>query len=385
MNAKRLGILGGGQLGRMFTQAAQRLGFEVVVYSPELDSPAGSVAEYEIFAPYEEHESLDNFASLTQYISTEFENVPSDTLRYLSNVESVKLVSPSANAVEIVQDRIKEKSFVKSLDIGLAPYASIKSDEDLVQENFTGLYPGILKIASLGYDGKGQIPASNFDELKNAFETLGKKPCVFEKKLNLKMEISVVLARNKNGEIKTYPISVNTHKNGILHMSEIGLHSFSDSIKDEVNSIATEIAKKLNYVGVLCVEMFWLEDGTICVNEIAPRPHNSGHFSIEACSCSQFEQQARILGDLPLGDTNLIQPVIMLNILGDAWFVNSDENGEPIEPSWAEILKMPGVNLHLYGKKEARPGRKMGHVTVMLKDSHKVRETAKKIIEILKL
>lgn len=385
MNVKRLGILGGGQLGRMFTQAAHRLGYEVVVFSPELESPAGSIAEYEIFAPYDDKESLENFATLTSNISTEFENVPSETLKFLSNIETVDLVSPSASAVEIVQDRIREKSFVKSLDLGLAPYVALKSPEDLETIDFSNLFPGILKIASLGYDGKGQIQVTNMDELKKAYEQLGHKPCVLEKKLNLKMELSIVLARNKYGDIKTFPISVNTHKNGILHMYEVGLHSFSDSIKEEVGGIATEIAKKLNYVGVLCVELFWLEDGSIYVNEIAPRPHNSGHFSIEACTCSQFEQQARILADLPLGDTQLIQPVIMLNLLGDAWFLESADESYPIEPSWAEILTLPGVNLHLYGKKEARRGRKMGHVTIMLKDSHKVRETAKKVAEILKL
>ncbi|ETD69354.1 phosphoribosylaminoimidazole carboxylase [Pelistega indica] len=373
-----LGILGGGQLGRMFCHAAQSMGYKVVVFEPHMASPAGSVAEYEVVASYDDEEGLTKLLDYTNAVTTEFENVPATSLKYLSMQARV---SPSAAAVAVVQDRIAEKAFIASQGIDVAPYAEIRTLADLEQVPTT-LFPGILKAARLGYDGKGQARVKTLDEAVEAFKSFGEVPCVLEAMLPLKKEISVVMARGFSGDVVTFPVGVNTHINGILSSSVVGIESISSIIEQKAKDAAIKIASGLNYFGVMCVEFFILEDDSVVANEIAPRPHNSGHYTMNACLTSQFEQQVRVLAGMPLGATDLLAPTIMLNILGDSWFIDSQEAKEP---DWDKVLALPGVHLHLYGKAEARKGRKMGHVNIVNKDPQQVLHYARQVSEILHL
>ncbi len=351
-----LGMLGGGQLGRMFCHAAQSLGYRVVVLDPAADSPAGAVADLHIQADYDSPEGLAQLAASCSAVTTEFENVPAASLRQLA--QSCR-VSPSADAVALTQDRISEKTFIASQGIAVAPHAAILAvaDLDQVPEN---LFPGILKLARLGYDGKGQARVATLAEARQAFEDFGSLPCVLEARLPLAYELSVVVARGFDGAVATYPVSRNEHRDGILAVSVAPSPGVSADVAATVAATGAKIANGLDYHGVLCVEFFVLADGQLVVNEIAPRPHNSGHYTIDACVSSQFEQQARVLAGMPLGSTATMAPSVMLNILGDAWF---DAKDQLRDPDWAAVLAVPGAKLHLYGKMQARKGRKMGHVT----------------------
>jgi 5-(carboxyamino)imidazole ribonucleotide synthase len=349
-----LGLLGGGQLGRMFCMAAQSLGYRVCVLDPGADSPAGAVADDHIAAPYLDVGALTELARRCRAATTEFENVPAAALAFLAKHVAV---SPDAASVAIAQDRIAEKRFVTSCGIDVAPHAVIERDTDFESLD-ARLLPGILKSARLGYDGKGQAPVATIDAARTAWLQMGRVPCVLEQRLLLERELSVIVARGRDGATTTFPVAENEHRGGILAVSIVPAR-IGDALAGRARSAAVTIAERMNYVGVLCVEFFVVGDGQLLVNEIAPRPHNSGHITIDACVTSQFEQQARVMAGLPLGDTTQMQPAVMLNVLGDVWY-----DGNALrEPDWTAVLAVPGAKLHLYGKREARKGRKMGHVT----------------------
>lgn len=353
-----LGMLGGGQLGRMFCHAAQALGYRVVVLDPAADSPAGAVADLHIKAGYDAEEGLRQLMACCAAVTTEFENVPADSLRKLAKVVRV---SPSADAVALTQDRIAEKTFIASLGVDVAPNATILSLSDL-ERTPAQLFPGILKLARMGYDGKGQARVDTLAEAREAFEAFGGLPCVLEARLPLAYELSVVVARGFDGAVTSYPVSRNEHRDGILAVSVAPAPGLSAELAEKVAATGERIAHGLDYHGVLCVEFFVLQDGHLVVNEIAPRPHNSGHYTMDASVSSQFEQQARVLAGMPLGSTTTMAPSVMLNILGDVWF---DDAGREREPDWHAVLAVRGAKLHLYGKQQARVGRKMGHVTCL--------------------
>ncbi|MBN9132688.1 MAG: 5-(carboxyamino)imidazole ribonucleotide synthase [Nitrosospira multiformis] len=380
-----LGLLGGGQLGRMFTMAAQSLGYSVTVLDPEEQSPAGSVAERHLRADYLDSGALNELASTCAGITTEFENVPAEALRILAER---CIVSPAARSVAIAQDRILEKNFLATNGFEVAPYAVIQNPQNSQPpasseaatsgavfsqkqpQLFPGLFPGILKVSRFGYDGKGQVRVNNPSELDSAFAGLNGESCVLEKLLPLEREVSVIVSRGFDDEVVTFSVSENQHCNGILDISIVPAR-ISPEIARNARDIAVRIAGKLDYRGVLCVEFFVLADGRLLVNEIAPRPHNSGHYSINACITSQFEQQVRILCGMPLGSTSMHGAAVMVNLLGDLW-----QKGEP---GWEQVLRHPEVKLHLYGKRDARPGRKMGHYTVLAETTEAALRLALKI------
>jgi len=362
-----LGLLGGGQLGRMFAMAAQSMGYKVMVLDPGADSPAGSVADHHIQADYLNRAALEELAKHCKAATTEFENVPADSLTFLAQH---CLVSPSAQSVAIAQDRIREKRFLASIGIGVGPFAVIESEAELHQVDAAALLPGILKLSRLGYDGKGQICVRTPEELRSAYARFGGKPCVLERMLDLALEVSVVVVRDFGGDIVTFPVSENEHLNGILDLTIVPAR-VEENIAAQARDATVRVTQALDYRGVLCVEYFLLHDGQLLANEIAPRPHNSGHYTIDACVTSQFEQQARVLAKLPLGDTALHCPAAMVNILGDAWAKG--------EPDWRTVLATPRAKLHLYGKSEARPGRKMGHFTILGDEATSVVSTARDI------
>ncbi|HTT10100.1 MAG TPA: 5-(carboxyamino)imidazole ribonucleotide synthase [Burkholderiaceae bacterium] len=354
-----LGLMGGGQLGRMFTHAAQALGFRVCVLEPTPDSPAGQAADEQIVAAYDDPAALDKLAARCAAVTTEFENVPAAAL---SRLAGRVRVAPAPEVVAVAQDRALEKRFIAAQHIPVAPHAVVTRIDDFRSVD-PQLFPGILKTARLGYDGKGQARVDSVDAAREAWSRMKGVTCVLEKALRLRQEVSCIVARGADGDSATFPIAENEHRNGILAVS-IAPARIAPELERQARHYATRIADALAYVGVLCVEFFVLEEGgggRLVVNEIAPRPHNSGHFTIDACVTSQFEQQARILAGLPLGSTAQMAASVMLNILGDVWF----EQGSLRTPDWAGVLRVPGAKLHLYGKVEPRPGRKMGHVTAV--------------------
>jgi 5-(carboxyamino)imidazole ribonucleotide synthase len=377
-----LGILGGGQLGRMFTHAAQAMGYKVCVLDPDANSPAGIVADKHIQANYTNSAALKEMASICQAASTEFENVPA---KALDELESLGVfVAPRSAGVSIAQDRVAEKKFLatwqKEAGIGPAPYQVLEKPSD-AEKVSTELFPGILKTARMGYDGKGQVTVHDRDELMNAWNGFNQVVCVLEKRMDLAFEVSALVVRGQDDEVVAYPIAQNIHKNGILHTTTVPAPSINSSQEIKIIDAAKEIIRRLDYVGVLCVEFFILKNGEVVANEIAPRPHNSGHYTQNACLTSQFEQQVRAMARLPLGSTELIGPSIMLNILGDEWLVS----GKQEEPSWEKILKAPSAKLHLYGKAEPRVGRKMGHINFVGKTSSAVESVCQEAIRVLKI
>jgi 5-(carboxyamino)imidazole ribonucleotide synthase len=356
-----LGLLGGGQLGRMFCMAAQSLGFRVCVLDPGEDSPAGSVADRHLRADYLDPAALDELARTCSATTTEFENVPAGALERLARD---RIVSPAAAAVAIAQDRIAEKAFVRDAGIEVAPYCTVNAEVDLLAAD-PALFPAILKAARLGYDGKGQARVADRAQAIEAFRGFGGVPCVLEKRLALAMEVSVVVARGFDGVSLAWPVVENAHRDGILAVS-VAPARIDATAARRATAAALEVVAALDYVGVLCLEFFVLADGRLVVNEMAPRPHNSGHYTIDACVTSQFEQQARVLAGLPLGSVHQHSPAVMVNLLGDCWFpAGRDVAQGPLEPDWRVVLGHPRAKLHLYGKAQARRGRKMGHVTVL--------------------
>lgn len=355
-----LGLLGGGQLGRMFCMAAQSLGYRVCVLEPDATSPAGAVADDHLCADYDDPAALAALAGRCGAVTTEFENVPAAALERLAHR---CFVSPPAASVRIAQDRAEEKRFIAASGIAVAPHVVIRTDGDFALAG-AQVFPGILKSARLGYDGKGQAPVANLDEARAAWRAMGRVACVLERRLQLQREVSVVVCRAADGRIATFPVAENEHRHGILAVTIVPAR-IDPGLAATARDLATRIAEAMNYVGVLCVEFFVVagDDGRpqLLVNEMAPRPHNSGHWSIDACASSQFEQQARIMARLPLGGTSQLAPAVMLNLLGDLWL----EGGVRREPPWEAVLADPLAKLHLYGKREARPGRKMGHLTLL--------------------
>jgi 5-(carboxyamino)imidazole ribonucleotide synthase len=373
-----LGVMGGGQLGRMFVQAAQRMGYLTAVLDPDPTSPAGLVSPYHIQADYLDEQGLAQLMQRSSAITTEFENVPAAALVTLG---AQRPVAPAADSVAICQDRAMEKAQFARCGVPCAPHAVIETAEQL-QAVPAALLPGILKTSRLGYDGKGQIRVADRAELTAAWQTLKQAPCVLEALLPLEREISVVLARNAQGDIVNFPVQENLHRDGILAVTQVPPPNVPLSIQDQAVQAARELASSLGYVGVLCVEFFVLSDGRLMANEMAPRPHNSGHYTIDACDVSQFDLQVRTLAGLPLVQPMLLAPAVMINLLGDVWF---DEAGAARTPPWAQVLALPGVHLHLYGKVSARRGRKMGHITVTAADGAAARAVALQVCECLGL
>lgn len=372
-----LGVLGAGQLGRMFCQAAQSMGYRVLVLDPETVSPAADLADDHICAAFDDTAALGEMAKRCLAVTTEFENVPARSLELLSRRTQVM---PGARAVGPAQDRCLEKRFIASMGVPVAPYAEIRATADIeaAPEN---LFPGILKVAQLGYDGKGQFRVANRQEALAAFEQAQQVSCVLEAKLELAYELSVILARDMQGRQVVYPVSRNIHHDGILAVTHVD--GVSSPIANAAREAAGKIAEGLGYHGVLCVEFFVLKDGSLIANEMAPRPHNSGHYTQNACVTSQFEQQARVMAGVALGQTRLLSPAIMLNLLGDAWL--QGDSVVPVEPDWDGVLAKPGTSLHLYGKREARLGRKMGHINVTAETFAHALECANEIVDLLKL
>jgi len=373
-----LGVMGGGQLGRMFVHAAQAMGYRTVVLEPDATSPAGLVAHQHVATAYTDAAGLAELASACDAVTTEFENVPADSLRALAQRLPV---APAAAAVEICQDRAAEKRHFQRSGVPCAPFATIEAEADLAAA--AALLPGILKTARLGYDGKGQASVATAEELAAAWQRLGRAACVLEKRLPLALELSVIVARGRDGAVVHLPVQQNLHRDGILAVTQVPAPGVSSELAAQAVDCAGRLAASMDYVGVLCVEFFVLADGSLVANEMAPRPHNSGHYSLDACDVSQFELQLRTLAGLPLVAPRLHSAAVMLNLLGDLWFPGGAS--EPRTPDWAGVLALPGVALHLYGKTDARRGRKMGHLTVTAADAAGARATALRVCERLGL
>ena len=349
-----VGVLGGGQLGRMFAMAARRLGYRVHTLAPEHDTPTGQIADVEVNAPYDDLDAVRTFARGVDVVTFEFENVPAEAA---AAAEEHAIVRPNGRALAVAQHRLREKSFLLEHGLPVTPFAAIRSAADFADALTRVGCPAVLKTTAFGYDGKGQVPVRTADELPLAWDALGRRETVLEAFLDLEREISVIGARGATGEWSHFEPIDNTHVRHILDVSVAPA-----AVPRNISELAVEVTRRvmdaLDYVGILCVEFFVTRDGQLLVNELAPRPHNSGHLTFDACRTSQFEQQLRAICGLPLGSPDMLQPAgAMANLLGDIW------NGG--EPNWSAALAFPDVKLHLYGKSSPRPGRKMGHITAL--------------------
>jgi 5-(carboxyamino)imidazole ribonucleotide synthase len=378
-----LGVMGGGQLGRMFVHAAQAMGYATAVLDPDPTSPAGRVADYHVQTAYLDEAGLAQLLQRSSAITTEFENVPAAALITLG---SHRHVAPDGASVAVCQDRALEKQQFAVAGVPCAPHAVITQAGDLDRIDTKALLPGILKTARLGYDGKGQVAIDDASALAAAWQQLGGVACVLEKKLDLALELGVVLARDAMGATVTLPVQQNQHRDGILAVTQCPAPDASEAMQAQAIDAARRIADAMRYVGVLCVEFFVVNNhGTLelVANEMAPRPHNCGHHSIDSCDISQFELQVRTLAGLPLVTPHQHSPAVMLNLLGDLWFAHAD--GRERTPPWDRVLALPGVHLHLYGKTQARRGRKMGHLTVTAADAQQAKARALEAAVILGL
>jgi 5-(carboxyamino)imidazole ribonucleotide synthase len=373
-----LGVMGGGQLGRMFVQAAQAMGYFTAVLDPDKTSPAGLIAHYHIDAAYTDEQGLAQLMQRCAAITTEFENVPAPALVTLG---AHRPVSPAAESVAICQDRAAEKRHFVASGVPCAPFAVIESEADLARVA-DALLPGILKTCRLGYDGKGQIAVADRAALAAAWQALKQVPCVLEQRLPLTRELSVIVARGADGAMVELPVQQNLHHDGILAVTQVPAPDIDLATQRRAVDHARRLATEMGYIGVLCVEFFILASGELVANEMAPRPHNSGHYSVDACDVSQFELQVRCLAGLPLTAPRLHSSAVMLNLLGDLWF---DAAGAERTPAWAEVLALPGIHLHLYAKAGARRGRKMGHLTVTAADAEEARAVARRAAALLGL
>lgn len=351
-----VGVLGSGQLGRMFAIAARRMGYRVHTLSPAYDTPTGQVADVEINAAYDDLDAIRQFAKNVDVVTFEFENVPAATTAAAAEFAPVR---PGGSVLHVTQHRLREKTFLSSAGFAVTPFAAVRSAAELREAAGKLGLPAVLKTAGWGYDGKGQIKLERADQLDEAWRKLNVDEAVLEAWVDYECEVSVVAARGLDGAMADYGLIANTHRNHILDIS-VAPASQTDAVVREAVEIARGVLERLETVGVLCVEFFLARDGKLLINELAPRPHNSGHFSFDACITSQFEQQLRAICGLPLGSTELLRPAAMANLLGDVW--------TPGEPNWARLCAWPNVKLHLYGKAEARPGRKMGHLTALAHD-----------------
>jgi 5-(carboxyamino)imidazole ribonucleotide synthase len=348
-----IGVMGGGQLGRMLASAARRMGYRIHIFTPELDSPGGQLADFATVARYDDADAVNTFASAIDLLTFEFENIPSQTVEWCAPHCEIR---PAGRILHIAQNRIREKEFLRAAAVPIAPFRRISSAQDLRDAAEKIGTPAILKTAAFGYDGKGQRLISGGEDFESAWRERGGEESVLEAAVEFAKEISVIVARGVDGNMKTFPVSENLHRDHILDVTVVPAE-LSDHVGAEAADLAKKIAEKLELVGLLAVEMFLKKDGALIVNELAPRPHNSGHWSIEGCATSQFEQQLRAVCGLPLGSTELLRPTAMANLLGDVW-----RNGEP---DWSAALAVPNVHLHLYGKREPRARRKMGHLTAV--------------------
>jgi 5-(carboxyamino)imidazole ribonucleotide synthase len=368
--AAMLGVMGGGQLARMFVHAAQALGYRTAVLDPDAASPAGRVSHLHVQTAYDDAAGLAQLARHCVAVTTEFENVPAPALAWLA---AHRPVAPRAEAVAICQQRAAEKAHFARSGVPCAPHATLSEQADLLAVG-DGLFPGILKTAQLGYDGKGQCRVGSRADLGAAWRSLQCVPCVLEKRLPLRHEISAIVARGADGQWVHLPVQQNLHRDGILAVTQVPAPDVAPALAAQAVAQAARLAASMDYVGVLCVEFFVLDDASLVANEMAPRPHNSGHYSIDACDVSQFELQARCMAGLPLVAPRQHSPAVMLNLLGDLWFA-AGGNAATVPP-WDQVLALPGVHLHLYGKAEARRGRKMGHLTVTAADAVEARRVA---------
>jgi 5-(carboxyamino)imidazole ribonucleotide synthase len=349
-----IGILGSGQLGRMLALEARRMGYRIHVYSPDHNSPTGQIADLEIAAPYEDLEAVRRFAQGVEVVTFEFENVPSATAEAMAELT---LVRPQGSVLHITQNRAREKAFLASIGIPTAPFAIVNTLDELYTAIAQIGTPAVLKTAAFGYDGKGQAKIFAPEEAESAWHMIGQQPAVLEGFVNFALEISVVAAYGANGDYAPFPLFENHHANHILDLT-ISPARIPDAVAEAAQSLAFTIMKALNAVGVMGIELFLTHEGQLLVNELAPRTHNSGHLTFGGCTVSQFEQQLRAICGLPLGTPHLLaEGVAMANLLGDVWAEGT--------PAWDKALALPGVSLHLYGKADPRPGRKMGHLTAL--------------------
>lgn len=368
-----VGVIGGGQLGRYFVLAARRLGYSTWVLDPDETAPAMQVCHHALVGKYDDKEALIELANACDAVTIEFENVPAASLELVS--QSAR-VAPPVKAVTIAQDRHEEKSHAKAVGLATAPYAVIESLDDIEAAAASIEFPGILKTTRLGYDGKGQQTCHSKDDVVAAFNALNGVACVLEQRIDLAAEVSVVLARGADGKSVCFPVAQNVHTNGILETSLVpGSHS--DALSDKAKALAVQFAEGLDYVGVLAIEFFISRDDQLLFNEMAPRPHNSGHYTLDATSVCQFEQQLRALCGLALGSARLLSPVCMLNVLGDSWPADA-------EPNWPAVLEQGDSHLHLYGKLAARPGRKMGHINCLAQSPESAIDLAHSLRDSLK-
>jgi len=361
-----LGVLGGGQLGRMFCVAARAMGYRVVVLDPDPLCGAGFIADVHIQADYEDRSALAEMATQCDVITLEFENIPAQSLHFLAQKTTV---FPAAESLEIAQNRDLEKQFAQKAGLQPVPYFALLQQNDLQQAAETIGFPAVLKSNTLGYDGKGQFVVNDFAELSAAYKEMGRVDCVLEKKINIRCEVSAIVARNARAELASFPIAENQHKNGVLHMSIVPAR-VDKKISQQAIEGASILADAMSYVGILAVEFFVSDDNVLYFNEMAPRPHNSGHYTKDACVTSQFEQQVRMMCGLKPGDPRLMSPVVMVNMLGDLW-----------PPDWLSIFTQSNIKLHLYGKTEARPGRKMGHFNVLAEDVETALAVAEEVFD----
>jgi 5-(carboxyamino)imidazole ribonucleotide synthase len=348
-----IGVMGGGQLGRMFAIAARRMGYRVHTFSPEEDTPTGQLADREVAARYDDAEAVRDFARGIDVLTFEFENIPVQTVEWAAEFCEVR---PAASVLHICQHRLREKEFLDQAGVPLPGFMSVGSAGELAAAVTELGLPAVLKTAAFGYDGKGQrkiMPGDNLAEVWTPFSGTG---AVLEQFVRFEKEISVLVARGADGQTATYPVCENVHRNHILDVTIVPAN-ITPEVAAKAQALAVKIAEKLQLVGLLAVEMFLRADGAVLINELAPRPHNSGHFSFDASVTSQFEQQLRAVCGLPLGGTDSLRPAAMVNLLGDLWAAG--------EPDWTAALALPEVKLHLYGKANPRAGRKMGHLTAL--------------------
>lgn len=359
-----LGVMGGGQLGRMFAVAASRLGYKVIVYAADKGCPASQVASRTIIADYDDTDKLAEFAGLVSVVTLEFENIPCQAVK---TIEKTTPVRPGSKVLYIAQNRLREKNFLAENGFPHVPYQAVRTVSALKKRLGEGNLPLVLKTAGFGYDGKGQQILNSIDDADAAFKLLKGQEAIAEDFVLLDRELSVIGARGLNGQFKAFGPVENKHENHILDVSCIPPRGVYPSVANKAVDITRSVMEALDVTGLLCVEFFLDETGELLINEIAPRPHNSGHYSIDACQVSQFEQQVRAISGLPLGDTACLKPAAMANILGDLW-----QSGEP---DWQQLLRYEGVNLHLYGKDRPARGRKMGHLTCLADSAEAALET----------
>ena len=359
-----LGMIGGGQLGRMFTIAARSMGYHVTILDPDPHSPAGSIADQHIKADFNDHAALDMLGDCCAAVTAETENIPLESLKRLQQHCKVR---PSPETIEITQDRLCEKTWLDEHDFSTVAFYTIQGEAELEAAMQDLEQAGILKVARPRFPGQGQNMVESLDEAINAFQAMGEQACILEERIFVEKRLSVILARAVDGDTETYPVIENIYRSGLLETS-IAPAAIDGDVEQKALEIACELAAELEYCGVLAVEFFLTTDGELLINTIAPRPHNSGHLTVDACVTSQFEQQVRTLCGLPPGDAQLLSPVVMVNLMGDLW--------DKAEPHWDVIFKEPQALLHLYGKRKAGAGRKMGHINVLAEDTDRALELA---------